>query len=188
PARRPAGDRRDAARAAHPDPRPRAGRRAGDAGVELHRRRAHDAGALHARSAQPRMTVQAAVVARRDKLAADDEQRLRAALSAAGIGTESWFAVDKGKHAAQAATEALDDGATVVIVCGGDGTVRAAAGALVHRQAALAVVPCGTANLFAGALKLPKDPAEVIALVQHGERRTIDTGTCNGKPFIVMAG
>jgi len=132
--------------------------------------------------------VRVAVVAHRDKLDARNEQGLRAALGEAGLTAASWTLISKGKHAADVATEAVDDGAEVVIVGGGDGTVRAGAGALVHRQAALAVLPVGTANLFAGALQLPVEPADVVALISSGQRRTIDTGRCNGEPFIVMAG
>jgi diacylglycerol kinase (ATP) len=75
-----------------------------------------------------------------------------------------------------------------VLACGGDGTVRAAAEGVVGTKCALAVVPAGTANLFAGALDLPSDPAETVKLIDAGERRTIDTGTCNGMTFAVMAG
>jgi len=132
--------------------------------------------------------VRVAVVAHRDKLDAGNEQRLRSALAEAGLSTASWTLISKGKLAAGAVTEAVDDGAEVVVVGGGDGTVRAGAGALVHRQAALAVLPVGTANLFAGALELPVEPADVVALIGSGQRRTIDTGRCNGEPFIVMAG
>jgi len=129
-----------------------------------------------------------AVVAHREKLTKADAKRLRAALHDAGLDATTWLQIDKGKRAAKAAAKAVDGGADVVIVCGGDGTVRAAAGALVDTGAALAVVPAGTANLFAGALGLPDEPAELAELIRSGRRRTIDTGSCNGEPFIVMAG
>ena len=135
----------------------------------------------------PPPDVRVAVVTHRDKLSPSDEQRLRGALRDAGVDPEWWVAVAKGKHAAAAVTEAADHGANVVIVCGGDGTVHAGRTS-VHRQAALAVMPVGTANLFASALELPKDPADMVTLITGGARRTIDTGTCNGEPFIVMAG
>ena len=129
-----------------------------------------------------------AVVAHRDKLDASNDQRLRSALGEAGLTATSWTLVNKGKHAADVVTEAVDDGAEVVIVGGGDGTVRAGAGALVHRQAALAVLPVGTANLFAGALELPTEPADVVALDQQRPAAHDRHRPCNGEPFIVMAG
>ena len=133
-------------------------------------------------------TEQIAVVAHRDKLAKRDAKRLHAALHDAGLDPSAWLEVTKGKRAAKAAAAAVADGATVVITCGGDGTVRAAAGALTDTGAALAVLPMGTANLFAGALDLPDDPVALVELIRTGQRRTIDTGTCNGLTFAVMAG
>ncbi len=55
-------------------------------------------------------------------------------------------------------------------------------------DAALAVYPTGTANLFASAMKFTDDPAALVEVVRGGDRRTIDTGTCNGLTFNIMAG
>ena len=49
-------------------------------------------------------------------------------------------------------------------------------------------MPTGTANLFAGALSLPTEPADVLALIESGSQRVLDTGVCNGQTFNVMAG
>lgn len=73
-------------------------------------------------------------------------------------------------------------------MCGGDGTVRAVSEALSGTKSLLAVVPAGTANLFATGLKLPSDPADVIAAVVAGASIRLDNGTCNGQTFNVMAG
>jgi len=129
-----------------------------------------------------------AVVAHREKLANRDAKRLRAALHDAGLDPVSWTEIAKGKQAGPAAAKAAKGGATVVVVCGGDGTVRAAAGGLVDSGAAMAVVPAGTANLFAGALDVPDEPEALVELIRSGQRRTVDTGTCNGETFVVMAG
>lgn len=129
-----------------------------------------------------------AVVAHRRKLSPDTATDLRKALADAGWGGASWTEVPQARAASDAAAAARRDGAEVVIVCGGDGTVRAAAQALVDSDVALAVVPVGTANLFATAFDLPADPANVVQLAQGGGRRVVDTGTCNGRTFAVMAG
>ncbi len=117
-----------------------------------------------------------AVVANREKLRGRSEKRLRAALDDAGHGDAPWRWVEKGSAAKKAAKKAMSAGADVVVACGGDGTIRAAAEGLVGTKCALAVVPAGTANLFAGALELPSDPAAIVKLIDAGERRTIDTG------------
>jgi YegS/Rv2252/BmrU family lipid kinase len=75
-----------------------------------------------------------------------------------------------------------------VVVCGGDGTVRAAIQALAGTEVPLAVLPTGTANLFAGALHLPTDPVEIAAMMRGGSVRRLDTARCNDLAFAIMAG
>ncbi len=128
------------------------------------------------------------VVANTEKLPKKDAKELRLALEAAQFTDVKWMKIEKGGDAKQAAAKALKRGATTVIVCGGDGSVRAAAEALVGSQTALCVVPCGTANLFASGLELPTDIKEIVELVARGDRRSIDAGLCNGQLFNVMAG
>jgi YegS/Rv2252/BmrU family lipid kinase len=129
-----------------------------------------------------------AVVANTKKLAKADAGRLKDALRKSGLDRTKWITIEKGSAATKATAKALDRGADVVLVCGGDGTVRAASQALVGADAALAVLPTGTANLFASAMNFPDDPAELVELIRGGDRRTIDTGTCNGLTFNIMAG
>ena len=52
----------------------------------------------------------------------------------------------------------------------------------------LAIVPAGTANLFATNLGIPKDIEEAVAIGLRGERRRLDVGRFNGERFAVMAG
>ncbi len=113
---------------------------------------------------------------------------MRRALAEAGLDDVQWFEIERGSDAKKAATKALKRDAQTVVVCGGDGSVRAAAEALVGSSVALAVVPSGTANLFATGLGLPTDIDEIVEVISSGDRRTIDSATCNGKTFNVMAG
>jgi diacylglycerol kinase (ATP) len=128
------------------------------------------------------------VVAHERKLGRKRREKLQAALVEAGLGDVPWRGVGKARKAEQAAREAVADGAEVVLVCGGDGTVRAGAAGVVDTGAALAVLPAGTANLFATALELPSDPVEIVGAITAGTRRVIDTGVCNDQTFTVMAG
>jgi diacylglycerol kinase family enzyme len=96
------------------------------------------------------------------------------------------------------ARQALADGATLVIVAGGDGTVRIAADALAGSSAAMAIVPLGTGNLLARNLTLPigsLDDAIDVAL--GGNQMPVDLGrarirradgTVTIHPFCVIAG
>jgi YegS/Rv2252/BmrU family lipid kinase len=131
--------------------------------------------------------VEVAVVAHAEKLTGRSRKQLKQALDDAGIDAP-WFAVAKAKEAGAATRKALKGGADTVIVCGGDGTVRAASESLVGTDAALAVLPAGTANLFATGYSLPSDPAEIVELIVTGRRRKIDSACCNEQTFNVMAG
>ena len=128
------------------------------------------------------------VVAHSEKLAKKDAKALRRAFKEAGFTDVGWINIEKGSDAKSTATKAVKQGATTIVVCGGDGSVRAAAEAIVGTPTALCVVPCGTANLFASGLELPTDIDEIVGLLVRGDRRSIDTGLCNGHLFNVMAG
>lgn len=134
------------------------------------------------------MMTEVAVVANTEKIPKKELRELEESLSAAGFDKVKIVTVEHGSDAKAAAAKAVKHGVGTVVVCGGDGTVRAAASALVGTRAALAVVPRGTANLFASGLGLPSDIDDVVGLIVRQERRTIDTATCNGDTFCVMAG
>lgn len=84
----------------------------------------------------------------------------------------------------------------VVIAVGGDGTVNEVIngllGDLPSAPPALAVIPTGSANVFARALGLPADPAqaaEVLADALHkGSTRRINLGKWGSQWFAVNAG
>ncbi|GAA1374417.1 diacylglycerol kinase family protein [Streptomyces beijiangensis] len=91
------------------------------------------------------------------------------------------------------ASDAVRDGASLVVVCGGDGTVRAAADALAGSGVPLAVVPCGTGNLLARNLGLPLSPAAALDAALSGTPHRLDLGRMVGDGlspahFATMAG
>ena len=61
--------------------------------------------------------------------------------------------------AARQARDALAHGNDAIFACGGDGTVQDVAQGLVGTNAALALIPLGTANVLAHDLGFPRDPA-----------------------------
>ncbi|MFD9323829.1 diacylglycerol kinase family protein [Streptomyces sp. NPDC060053] len=75
---------------------------------------------------------------------------------------------------------AVRDGAGLVVVCGGDGTLRAAADALAGSGVPLAVVPCGTGNLLARNLGLPLSPTDALDAALRGTPHRLDLGRVEG--------
>ncbi|MBB2975880.1 diacylglycerol kinase family enzyme [Microbacterium endophyticum] len=102
---------------------------------------------------------------------------------------------DIGDGLARAALAAHID---VVLVAGGDGTVRAVAHALAETGVPLTIVPSGTGNLLARNLNLPLDDPELMIRASFdGDRLAVDIGVArieraDGEMteagFVVMAG
>lgn len=87
------------------------------------------------------------------------------------------------------ARDAAAAGATLVLVAGGDGTVRAAAQGLAGSGLPLGILPQGTGNLLARNLDIPQDEGEALDVALTGVDRRIDLGRLDdGTAFAVMAG
>jgi diacylglycerol kinase (ATP) len=129
-----------------------------------------------------------AVIAHAGKTFGGGLAELRGELAKHGIEKPLWFEVPKSKKAPKKVRKALDEGAELIVAWGGDGTVQRCLDAMAGSEAALAVVPAGTANLFASNLGIPKDIAEAVRIALGGTSRTIDVGKMAGERFGVMAG
>ena len=86
------------------------------------------------------------------------------------------------------ATEAIAQGATSIIASGGDGTLSAAASALVGTNIPLGIISRGTANAFAAALELPDTIEAACETILGGLTRVIDAAKCNDRPMVLLAG
>jgi len=86
------------------------------------------------------------------------------------------------------AKEAIAQGASTIIASGGDGTLSAAAAALVGTSIPLGVISRGTANAFAGALALPDTIPAACEIILGGATRVVDAALCNGLPMVLLAG
>jgi diacylglycerol kinase family enzyme len=108
--------------------------------------------------------------------------RVAAALDDAGLEAEVELA-DGGEYAARCRAIAKR-GDALLIVGGGDGTVSAAASALVGTKTLLGILPLGTLNHFARDLGIPMDLAAATKLIAAGSPRRVDVGEMNGRVFI----
>ncbi len=76
---------------------------------------------------------------------------------------------------------ALEQGATLVIAAGGDGTVRAVAGVLAGTDVPLGLLPMGTGNLLARNLSIPlNDVAGALEVAVSGQTVPIDVARLRG--------
>src|SRR5690625_756625 len=97
-----------------------------------------------------------------------------------------------------ATRQAVADGAQLILIAGGDGTVRAAAKVLVNTAVQMAIIPTGTGNLLARNLGLPINDVQACTdLAFTGQVRAIDVisidilhgdGSCTAYVSTVIAG
>jgi YegS/Rv2252/BmrU family lipid kinase len=132
--------------------------------------------------------VKVAVVAHSGKTLGGGLPELRRVLEAEGVGDPLWYEVPKSRKAPVQIRRALAEGVELVFAWGGDGTVQRCVDVLAGTTVSLAIVPAGTANLFATNLGIPKDIGEAVAIGLRGERRSLDVGRLNSERFAVMAG
>lgn len=75
-----------------------------------------------------------------------------------------------------------------VVACGGDGTVRDVAVALLKSEASLGVIPLGSGNDFSKSLGLDKDLERSVEVLKRRKTRYISVGKCNDFHFINTLG
>lgn len=75
-----------------------------------------------------------------------------------------------------------------VLAGGGDGTISAAAAIAFEYGKPLAVLPAGTMNLFARALRVPLVLTEALEAIAGGRVDSVDIATANDRPFVHQFG
>jgi len=97
---------------------------------------------------------------------------------------------DPGTGMAEAASVA---GADLVLVCGGDGTVREVCAELAGTGIPVGIIPAGTGNLLARNLQIPLYLSAAVNVALTGQDKAIDLVEVSGdgfedSAFLVMAG
>ena len=100
-----------------------------------------------------------------------------------------------GSHITGLAKRAAVMDMDAVFIAGGDGSLHKAAAGLLGSQTALAVLPSGTANVWAQELGLPSLSWTNLTALEtsvkkllNGTIRTMDVGICQGIPFLMWSG
>jgi len=111
----------------------------------------------------------------------------------AGWSRPSWHLTTVEDSGTGQADRAAVEGADLVIVCGGDGTVREVCAELAGTGVPVGIVPAGTGNLLARNLDIPLYVRAAIDVALNGQDRAIDMVSVKGdgledSHFMVMAG
>lgn len=142
---------------------------------------------MHQPSKSERRPMQVIVNPQAGTAKGSDPAALAESLSAAAaeVGAEIEISLLEGQAIGRKIDRIKASGdAGAVIVGGGDGTVSTTAAQLAGTSIALGVLPLGTMNFFARALKIPLDPALALKSLLQGEEGLVDTGSVNGRLFL----
>lgn len=101
-----------------------------------------------------------------------------------GPGKTSIILIEKGANVPQIVRGAMAGGCKTVVAGGGDGTIRAAAEAVVGTEAMLGILPVGTINHFARDLRIPLNIERAARSIVQGKVERVDVGEVNGRVFI----
>jgi diacylglycerol kinase (ATP) len=96
---------------------------------------------------------------------------------AAGLGLRGdTLLSERPGHLRELAREAVENGASLLVAVGGDGTVNEVVQGLAGKQAELAIIPRGTGWDFARTYGIPRRLEAAVAVALQGHVRAIDLG------------
>ncbi|WP_071190432.1 YegS/Rv2252/BmrU family lipid kinase [Trichormus sp. NMC-1] len=112
--------------------------------------------------------------------------QIRALLEPA-IDLDIYFTTEE-IDADELAQAAVERGVEEIIVSGGDGTLSAAATAIINTDIPFGIISRGTANAFAAALNIPNTIIAACETILEGKTRTVDIAYCNDRPMVLLVG
>lgn len=119
---------------------------------------------------------------RRKKYRLQDVEAAASILGNAGVEVE----IDATRAASDAAAQvrmAVRDGFDTIVACGGDGTIHDVLQGIAGKEAALGIIPLGTANAFAHDLRIPLNPAGAAKALLTATPRKIALGRIDYRDF-----
>jgi YegS/Rv2252/BmrU family lipid kinase len=117
-------------------------------------------------------------------IAADPLVRKKVADAMKAAGLDARIELIDGGDCEVRARAIAKRGDALLVVGGGDGTIGAAASALVGTKTMLGILPLGTLNHFARDLGIPTDLTEAAKLIANAKGQRVDVAEMNGRIFI----
>jgi diacylglycerol kinase family enzyme len=94
------------------------------------------------------------------------------------------FPADTGAAVRAGAETAAEQGYSIIVAAGGDGTVGTVAPIVARAGKMFGVLPLGTFNHFARDLSIPVDVAAAVEVLKSRRTVCVDLASVNGRPFI----
>ena len=108
-------------------------------------------------------------------------------LRSQGVEVEAAHALKDPSRLPEVAREALDHGAKLVVIGGGDGSFRSVAGMIAEKDAVLGILPLGTVNDLARNLGIELNLEAACRVIADGHVTRIDVGRANDHYFLITA-
>lgn len=107
----------------------------------------------------------------------------------AGFETSCHATTSEG-DATNAAREAVSRGFDIVVAVGGDGTLNEVVAGVseFEKRPKIGLIPMGTTNDFARAVRIPRDINSAVDIILQGDSIPVDVGLANDRHFINIAG
>lgn len=81
------------------------------------------------------------------------------------------FLTDKVGHATELTKEIINQNPTIIVACGGDGTINEVAQALIGTDVALGIIPIGSGNGLAANLHIPKSIEKAFEVIIKAKQK-----------------
>lgn len=108
----------------------------------------------------------------------------------AGYETSAYATTPEPNSAKNEATRAAKEGFDLIVAAGGDGTLNEVVNGLagLPKRPKMAIIPAGTTNDYARALRIPReDPIAAAKVILKGQTIKMDIGKANDNYFINIA-
>lgn len=92
------------------------------------------------------------------------------------------------KHATALTQDSIQEGASIIVACGGDGTINEVASCLVNTNIVLGIMAMGSGNGLASHLKIPRSFKQALDLIKNQKVKKIDVGRLNDAYFFSNIG